>query len=600
MTSLYLFDSNQDLIKIVPQKDLIQARQKEELQENDLPIDRFTAEYKLDAFKDVEAIHYFAVKDLNKPNQFHMYFLKQPIIHENTVLLEGMQLAYKELKHFIIQEIHPQDRQAEFMMNQALQGTGWRVGYVAETVQASQHFYFMPALEALKVISGLFGIELVFKVEISGQKITDKWVEAYNRRGSRTMKRFTHGSNLLSIKGTIERDNVYTALIGRGRGEETEGGGFGRRITFEEIEWSVANGDPVDKPLGLNYVEIPSATEEYGINMPDGSKAPAMGIAEFQDIEESEELLNAVYDELVYRIRPLVQYETTVADVGDVELGEVVGVHRYDLDLHYETRIFKLTRDYLNPKRTPIELGDKVIESRRDREVRTQKTIGNIDREQMDIRSEINYVGRTADGKNVIHWGNEEPEQARVGDMWFRDHPTEPGIRQRLVFDGGGWEVPPYNAGDLNGVLNGDELNVINLNADSMSGGTLDLALGLQIGNENEPVLYANADGEVQMNVDSLLINSFDPEADSVHERDLIGYLRYSNGVVEIGEEGAEVVTQFANDEWAMVRNGERMMWLEQDVINIQKAHFFEQMQVGNFTFVPRANGSMDLKQVVN
>jgi phage minor structural protein len=441
VTSLYLFDKDQKLIKIIAQKHLIQARQKEQLQDNDLAIDRFTAEYKLSAFKQVEDVHYFAVKDLDNPNQFHMYFVTQPITNENTVILEGKQLGHKELKHFIIQEIHPQNRQAEFMLNQALQGTGWRVGYVAETVQASQHFYFTPVLEALKVISGLFGIELVFKVEISGQKITDKWVEAYNRRGAKTMKRFTHGSNLLSVKETIERSNVYTALIGRGRGEETETGGFGRRISFEEVEWSVAHGDPVDKPLGQNYVEVPSATEEYGINMPDGSKVPAMGVVELEHIEDPEELLRATYEELINRIRPSVLYSTTVADIGKVELGEVVGIHRYDLNVHYETRIISLERNYLFPQRTPVELGERVFESRIERETRVQRTISTLSETQNRIRQEVNYVVQAADGMNTITYGNTEPDRKRVGDSWVRDHPTQPGYTQWLMWNGDEWEI---------------------------------------------------------------------------------------------------------------------------------------------------------------
>ncbi len=440
MTSLYLFDYNQDLIKIIPEKDLVEARQKEELQENDLPIDRFTAEYRLETFKDVEEIHFMAVKDLDDNNQFHMYYVNQPITNENTVVLEGTQLGYKELKHFVVKENAPRDRQASFMLEQALSGTGWRLGYVDETSQSTLHFYFLPVLEVLKEISVHFGIELVFKVEISGQKITDKWVEAYHRRGARTMKRFTHGSNLLNVKGTIERSEVYTALIGRGRGEEV-GDGFGRAITFEDVEWKISNGDPVNKPRGQNYVEIPNATDEFGINMPDGSKSPALGVFEDTEIEEPEELLRATYNELVHRIRPLVQYETTVADIGKVELGEVVGIHRYDLGLHYETRISKLERNYLFPERTPVELGDKVYESRKERAARTQRTINNINREQSLVREEISHVVKTADGMNVITFSNVEPDRKRVGDQWVRDHPTQNGHTQWLMWNGDDWII---------------------------------------------------------------------------------------------------------------------------------------------------------------
>src|SRR5690625_6624992 len=55
-----------------------------------------------------------------------------------------------------------------------------------------------------------------------------------------------------------------TALYVRGASLETEGGGFSRLLTFEDVEWSVANGDPVDKPLGQKWVGDPDALYKYG------------------------------------------------------------------------------------------------------------------------------------------------------------------------------------------------------------------------------------------------------------------------------------------------------------------------------------------------
>lgn len=77
-------------------------------------------------------------------------------------------------------------------------------------------------------------------------------------------------------------------------------------------------------------------------------------------------------------------------------------------------------------------------------------------------------------------------------------------------------------------------------------------------------------------------------------------YIRFINGEVNIGQENADILTKFANDEWAMLKNNEKMLWLEEDKINIRKAHFFDSARVGNFAFVPRANGSLDFKKVVD
>ncbi|SFB90904.1 Prophage endopeptidase tail [Alkalibacterium subtropicum] len=92
-------------------------------------------------------------------------------------------------------------------------------------------------------------------------------------------------------------------------------------------------------------------------------------------------------------------------------------------------------------------------------------------------------------------------------------------------------------------------------------------------------------------------INTFEGETQAEFE-EINKYIRFINGEVNIGQENADILTIFANDEWAMLKNNKKMMWLEEDKINIRKGHFFDQLRVGNFGFVPRANGSLDFKKV--
>lgn len=212
-----------------------------------------------------------------------------------------------------------------------------------------------------------------------------------------------------------------------------------------------------------------------------------------------------------------------------------------------------------------------------------------------------NYALVSADGKSMNYYGETDPvelgNEIREGDRWYQTIGEETKLK---YWNGAEWQENKVSAGSLAGVLDAgsQDLSLINLNADSISAGSLNLAKGLTISNGNNIVLSINANGEVVMNVDSLLINGYDPDSEGVHESDLRTYLRYESGIVELGEENAEVLTQFANDEWAMLRNGEKMMWLEEDKINIRKGHFFDQLRVGNFGFVPRANGSLDFKKV--
>ncbi len=90
-----------------------------------------------------------------------------------------------------------------------------------------------------------FNCEVVFKCKIDGNKVADKWIEIYSRIGEVTNKRFVYGSNALEVVRQRDRSQVYTSIIGRGKGEEV-GDGYGRRIEFTDVEWKKLNGDPLE------------------------------------------------------------------------------------------------------------------------------------------------------------------------------------------------------------------------------------------------------------------------------------------------------------------------------------------------------------------
>ena len=162
-------------------------------------------------------------------------------------------------------------------------------------------------------------------------------------------------------------------------------------------------------------------------------------------------------------------FKASVVNIGDANIGDTVTIHRYDLGLHYETRIRKVERDKLNNNRTRIELGDIVHES----SIRkTNSIIRDVSNQIDNIQTTINNVGRTADGKNAITWGNVEPLVMRTGDLWYRDHPVNAGERQMMVYDGNAWVEQQYRADMLTGTLDARTLNVVGINVDSIVGNT--------------------------------------------------------------------------------------------------------------------------------
>lgn len=444
---IYFLDGNQEVIKIVRSSAVISAIQTQELPEdNSLLRDYLNVRLKND--ERLFNAQYMAIKSYGgNRNAFDLYRIASEIVPDNATEFMGVQVAPYELEGVVIEDLRPTNRPLNQTMNQVLTDSDWRLGYVADNLPAiTTTFYYVSAKDALKSIQELASVEMIFKVEISGNKITDKWVEVYHQLGNRTMKRFNYGTNALSVVRESSHDELYTALIGRGKGEEvgeTESGDatYGRKINFAEVEWKKSAGKPVDKPKGQKYIELPNATAEYGIKLLDGRKVPRIGIVEFSDTDDPEILIQETYQELLVRARPKVLFKASVINTGDMLIGDTVTIHRHDLDFHYQARVRKVVRDRKNNNKTQVEIGDVVHTPSTKRQGQINSALNNVASDLENVRGEITEARQSADGKNTNFYGNVEPDRKKVGDTWFRDHPSLTGESQILVWDGEAWEL---------------------------------------------------------------------------------------------------------------------------------------------------------------
>lgn len=433
----------------MPDSATIEAYQTQELDDDSLlkdilDVKVFGDEKLLDA-------EYMAVKSYEGNDQaFDMYRIVTDTTPDKTMSFAGMSLAPYELTGTIIQDMRPVNHSLEFTLTRLLADTDWRLGHIdSDLNNVTTTFYYVSVKEALKELQSLVGCEFVFKVEISEQKITDKWVEVYREMGNRTKKRFNYGTNALTVVRETNKADIYTALIGRGKGEETssadenESGqaGYGRKITFDEVEWSTTKGDPLNKPKGQYYLEMPQATLEYGMRNVDGTLSPRVGIVEFDDEEDPINLLKLTYEQLKVSARPKVLFKSTVANIGTTGIGDTVTIHRHDLNLHYETRVRKVVRNKLNDNKTQVELGDVVVTPSTKRAKQNNATIKNLKQELEKAQQEITETRLSADGKTNNHYGATELERKRTGDTWYRPHPSITGEYQVLTWDGNAWEL---------------------------------------------------------------------------------------------------------------------------------------------------------------
>ena len=440
-------DNDQQLIKIVPDNGAISILQTQELPEDsNLLKDLLSVHLKND--ERLFDAQYMAIKSYDgNRNSFDMYRIVNELVPDNATEFEGVQVAPYELEGVVVEDLRPQGWTIERTTNQILKDSDWRLGYVDDNLPTvTTNFYYLSAKDSLKKLQELTGVEFTFKVEISGNKITDKWVEVYKELGNRTLKRFNYGTNALTVKRETNHSELYTALIGRGKGEEvgeTDAGDatYGRKINFADVEWKKSAGKPVDKPKGQKYIELPQATAEFGVKMLDGRKVPRIGMVEFSETEDPEVLIEQTWQALQEYARPKVLFSATVANIGDTGIGDTVTIHRHDLNMHYKTRVRKVMRNRKNNDKTQVEIGDVVYTASTKRQSNLNSKLNNMENELSNVRDEVSHVVISADGKNTINYGNSEPERKKIGDSWVRDHPSLAGETQWLVWNGEAWEL---------------------------------------------------------------------------------------------------------------------------------------------------------------
>ncbi|WP_086314033.1 hypothetical protein A5821_001600 [Enterococcus sp. 7F3_DIV0205] len=355
--SVYFFDERQHLLRIVKENELIEVIQEKEITSNKEELMNDTLNVSTVYDEELKQAAYMAVKE--EASYYSLYRIILDTESENILSFVGISFAPDELDSYVVKNVEAKNDSIKNTVQKLLTETEWRLGKIdANLPVITEDFSFLSVRDALKNIQTK-GCEILFKYKIDGIGITDKWLEIYREIGEQSNQRFTYGDKALSIIKEQDRNQVYTSLIGRGRGEDV-GDGKGKRIEFTNIEWKKANGKPLNKPKGQNWLEFPEMTTQYGIPLKNGGMRKREKVITFDEEESPEKLLQKTYDSLIEYSRPLVQFKTEI--LGGDTIGNTVTIHRHDRNYHYETRIFKVKNDRLTGK-VEAGLGDNISKS---------------------------------------------------------------------------------------------------------------------------------------------------------------------------------------------------------------------------------------------
>ena len=452
---IYLFDNEERLLKVIRRNAIKSALQKYALTTDNYVSDRLTVEMKALNDDEFEKVEYMAIQSMEDTHLFHYFYIAQKSTKGEISTFTGVQSGIEELRKTPVFDKRPKNTPAKPVINELLQGTNWQARFIADTTNHSTNFYYTSVFDALKKICKVWGLEMQFFVEMNSNGLGARYIDFKKKIGEAVGKRVVYGHNALEILKEVERTNIFTALIGRGKGEQVSsaeesgkgGDGYGRKITFEDVVWSKAKGDPLDKPKGQKYLEIPEMTRTYGIKNSDGTMRPKIGFTEFSEEEDPNELIKLTYQTLINSARPQLTLKTSSVYLRGVKIGDTIRVVRHDKKLDYDTRIFEITFNRLNDQSSDIKLGDQIGESSSSKvQAVADKAVEEfINNEFNSFIENLPDFIKTADGYNT-NWYSEEdptkkyPKKVLVNDIWYKPDPEHEGHKIMLRWTGEVWE----------------------------------------------------------------------------------------------------------------------------------------------------------------
>lgn len=197
----------------------------------------------------------------------------------------------------------------------------WTVGTVTQTKTAGGSFYFLSSWEALGVLVERWGGEVDAAITVDKRgNVTARQVCLYSQMGNQTAtRRFDWGHDLAGIKRTVSDEPFPCRIIPRGKGEETDTGGYGRKIDITSV-----NG-------GRNYLQNDATAPLVRLPTPSGGWEYPTITVENGEMETPADLKAWAEGVLESYTTPKVTYEADVVqlaeagmDVKGVQLGDAV------------------------------------------------------------------------------------------------------------------------------------------------------------------------------------------------------------------------------------------------------------------------------------
>ena len=259
--------------------------------------------------------------------------------------------------------------------------TRWSVGTVDTSIYNAkweEDITGLTCLEAFQKLVEKYNCEFEIRYTIDGKnKITGRYVDLKKRIGNNYGKRFEDKKDIIGLKRNLDLDSVKTAIYPRIKidTQDENGNSVVTYIDISSVAWSVAKGDPVDKPLGQTVLVNPEADEIYKrYNTKTGNLMEKIMYAEWtgDTASDAEDLCRQAWSILKANGVLTPTIEVTASDLyrmsgnnsdyyhEQVDLGDtcIIIDKNFEPELRITTRVMEIEEDILNPVNNTYVFGN--------------------------------------------------------------------------------------------------------------------------------------------------------------------------------------------------------------------------------------------------
>ena len=387
--------------------------------------------------------------------------------------------------------------------------TRWSVGTVDSGIYNSrwkEDLTGKNCLEALQMFMNKYNCEFIVRYESdSKSRITGRYIDVKKTIGNNYGKRFEDTKDINALKRNLDLDSIKTAIYPRiaKQSNDENGNSTVEYVDISTVEWSVAAGDPVNKPLGQTILVDPDANTMYKrLNSKTGKLQERIMYAEWteQTAKDAEDLCKQAWRILKANSVIYPSYEVTASDLyklsgnnsdyahEQVSLGDtcIIIDRKITPELRATTRVVEIEEDLLNPINNKYVFGkyrqtlatsnvdqQKSIEEKLAElsgriqgmtipEVKPQYQSGKVYYE--DIKQDIQNEFMSANGYVMAEDSN---------GFWVMDAPQGGNPTKALILKGGNLAIATYNtvtsAWEVGTFINGTSVNADYINTGHIS-----------------------------------------------------------------------------------------------------------------------------------